>query len=150
MGTPPLNIKRDELWSLYRLLTFLVTTRFELLDTVNHGFIVQKTLLFSYIPIFSGRWKGDITNLSDNNNYNRADSRLNLKWLTEFKPIHNTPSFRPSCFPISKFRRLTGVQLTFVLLELIIYSKTDLLTGIEMLRIYKIYILMGKTQCFPS
>ena len=135
---------------LIQVLTFLVTTRFELLDTVNHGFIVQKTLLFSYIPIFSGRWKGDITNLSDRSNNNRADSRLNLKWLTEFKPIHNTPSFRPSCFPISKFRRLTGVQLTFVLLELIIYSKTDLLTGIEMLRIYKIYILMGKTQCFPS
>merc|ERR1739842_133227 len=49
-----------------------------------------------------GRWKGDITILSDSSNNNRADSSPNLKWLTEFKPIHDTPSFRPSCSPISK------------------------------------------------
>ena len=44
--TPPLQYTRDELWSLYRLLTFLVTTRFEPLDTINYGFIVQKLPFF--------------------------------------------------------------------------------------------------------
>merc|ERR1739842_184640 len=52
-----------------------------------------------------GRWKGDITIMGDRSSNNRADSRLNLKWLTEFKPIHDTPSFRLSCSSISKIRR---------------------------------------------
>ena len=50
--TPPLQYTRDELWSLYRLLTFLATTRFEPLDTVNYGFIVQKTPFFLIYPFF--------------------------------------------------------------------------------------------------
>ena len=73
------------------MLTFLDTARFEPLDKVNYGFLVQKTLYL--ILLSSGRRIGEITNLSDRSSNNRADSRLHLKWLTEFKPNHDTPSF---------------------------------------------------------
>ena len=74
------------------MLTFLDTARFEPLDKVNYGFLVQKPPFF-LILLFSGRRTGEITNLSDRSSNNRADSRLHLKWLTEFKPNHDTPSF---------------------------------------------------------
>ena len=108
--TPPLKSKRDELWSLNGLLTFLDTPRFEPLETVHYSFLVQKTLCL--LLLSSGRRIGEITNLSDSSSFNRADSRLHLKWLTEFKPKHDTPSFRPPCPSISKLEDPTGVQLT--------------------------------------
>ena len=64
------------------------------------------------ILLFSGRRTGEFTNLSDRSSNNRADSRLHLKWLTEFKPKHDTPSFRPPCPSISRLEDPTGVQLT--------------------------------------
>merc|ERR1739842_115599 len=108
--TPPLKAKEMPLWSLNGLLTFLDTARFEPLETVHYRFLVQKTLCL--ILLSSGRRIGEITNLSDKSSRNRADSRLHLKWLVDFKPKHDTPSFRPPCPSISKLADPTGVQLT--------------------------------------
>merc|ERR1739838_304598 len=107
---PPKKAKEMPLWSLNGLLTFLDTDQFEPLETVHYRFLVQKTLCL--ILLSSGRRIGEITNLSDRSSINRADSRLYLKWLTEFKPKHDTPSFRPPCPSISRLENPTGVQLT--------------------------------------
>merc|ERR1739842_135324 len=106
---PPKKAKEMPLWSLNVLLTFLDTARFEPLETVDYEFLVQKTLFL--LLLSSGRRIGEITNLSDSSSFNRADSRLYLEWLSEFKPKHDTPSFRPPCPSISRLENPTGVQL---------------------------------------
>ena len=98
------------LWSLNGLLTFLDSARFEPLDTVEYRFLVQKTLCL--LLLSSGRRIGEITNLSDSSRFYKADNRLHLIWLKDFKPKHYTPSFRPPCPSICKLEDPTGVQLT--------------------------------------
>ena len=99
---PPLKAKDMPLWSLNGLLSFLDTDRFEPLETVPYKFLLQKTLCL--ILLSSGRRIGEVANLSNKSSRNRADSRLHLKWRVDFKPKHDTPSFRPPCPSISVSR----------------------------------------------
>merc|ERR1739842_252440 len=83
---------------------------------------------------------------------NRADSRLNLKGLTEFKPIHVTPSFHPSVFPpYLKIRRPYRSSVILCPFRAYYIFKNRSTTDIEMLRIYKsTYLWVIHNAALPS
>ena len=107
---PPNKAKEMPVWSLNGLLSFLDTDRFEPLETAPYIYLLQKSLCL--ILLSSGRRIGEITNLANVSYKGNKNNRLYLKWLVDFSPKHDTPSFRPSCPSISRLDSISGTQLS--------------------------------------
>ena len=84
----------------------LFSDQFDPLESAPFLPLIQKTLCL--ILLGSDRRISEISNISCLSVENSTQKRLFLKWVINFTPKHNSPSFQPSCPSLSRLSLSSG------------------------------------------
>ena len=104
---PPPRTTKFPLWSLSDVLYFLIKGPFEPLEEASWPLLTQK--VFFLLLLSSGRRISELANLSRDFVF-RQDSVI-LKWLPDFRAIHDTVDFQPEDPSISRLNSLNDIDL---------------------------------------